>query len=89
MLGMVDFAEIEFDDPGVRGVGSILLFFKIDNINLLTRFYVVEGMEEDAILGSDFVKNFVARVDHTLNVIWWKNPGNANFTKWLDGPLQL
>lgn len=89
MLGMVDFAEIEFDDAGVRGVGSILLFFKIDNFNLLTRFYVVEGMEEDAILGSDFVSNFVARVDHTLNVIWWKKPGNANFTKWLDGPLQL
>ncbi|KAG5370411.1 hypothetical protein CJU90_1781 [Yarrowia sp. C11] len=89
MLGMVDFAEIEFDDPGVRGVGSILLFFKIDNHNLLTRFYVVEGMEEDAILGSDFVNNFVARVDHTLNVVWWKKQGNANFTKWLDGPLQL
>ncbi|KAG5354861.1 hypothetical protein CJU89_6660 [Yarrowia sp. B02] len=89
MLGMVDFAEIEFDDPDVRGVGSILLFFKIDNYNLLTRFYVVEGMEEDAILGSDFVSNFVARVDHTLNVVWWKKPGNANFTKWLDGPLQL
>lgn len=89
MLGMVDFAEIEFDDAGVRGVGSILLFFKIDNFNLLTRFYVVEGMEEDAILGSDFVNNFVARVDHTLNVVWWKKPGNANFTKWLDGPLQL
>lgn len=89
MLGMVDFAALEFDEPNIRGVGSILLFFKIDNFNLLTRFYVVEGLEEDAVLGSDFVNNFVARIDHTLNVVWWKRDEPAPFSKWLQGPLVL